>query len=95
VVPSKLLTIMAAGRPVLASMPLAGDAPRIIEESGAGIACEAGDARGLADAVLYLKENRDAAAGMAMNGRRFAEEHFSREACVREFERVFAQTAAR
>lgn len=95
VVPSKLLTIMAAGRPVLASMPLAGDAPRIIEESGAGIACEAGDARSLADAVLYLKKNHDAAAGMAMNGRRFAEEHFSREACVREFERVFAQTAAR
>ena len=95
VVPSKLLTIMAAGRPVLASMPLAGDAPRIIEESGAGIACEAGDARSLADAVLYLKKNRDVAAGMAKNGRRFAEEHFSREACVREFERVFAQTAAR
>lgn len=95
VVPSKLLTILAAGRPVLASMPLAGDAPRIIEESGAGIACEAGDARSLADAILYLKKNRDAAVGMAKNGRHFAEQHFSREACVREFERVFAQTAAR
>ena len=95
VVPSKLLTIMAAGRPVLASMPLAGDAPRLIEESGAGIACQAGDARSLADAVLYLKKNRDAGAAMAKNGRRFAEQHFSREACVRGFERVFRENAAR
>jgi glycosyltransferase involved in cell wall biosynthesis len=95
VVPSKLLTIMAAGRPVLASMPLAGDAPRIIAESGAGIACEAGNARGLADAILYLKKNRETADRMAENGRRFAEQHFSRKACVREFERVFELTLKR
>lgn len=95
VVPSKLLTIMAAERPVLASMPLAGDAPRLIEESGAGIACEAGDARSLADAVLYLTRNRNTAAKMARNGRRFAEQHFSRTACVRQFEKVFEETAAR
>ena len=95
VVPSKLLTIMAAGRPVLASMPLTGDAPRIIAESGAGITCDAGDARKLADAVLYLKTNRDTARTMAKNGRQFAEQHFSREACVREFERVVELTVAR
>jgi glycosyltransferase involved in cell wall biosynthesis len=94
-VPSKLMTIMAAGRPVLASMPLSGDAPRIVEESGAGIACQAGDARSLANAVLYLKRNPGAAATMARNGRVFAERHFSRNSCVREFERVFEQTAGR
>lgn len=95
VVPSKLLTIMAAGRPVLASMPLAGDAPRIIKESGAGIACEAGDPRGLADAVLHLKKNREVASHMAQNGRRFALQHYSREACVRKFERVFKHTVGK
>jgi len=93
-VPSKLMTIMAAGRPVLASMPLGGDAPRIVEESGAGIACQAGDARSLADAVLYLKRNPGAAATMGRNGRFFAERHFSRNSCIREIERVFEQTAA-
>lgn len=94
-VPSKLLTIMAAARPVLASMPLAGDAPLIIAQSACGIACEAGDARGLADAVLYLKNHGDAAAEMARNGRRFAENQFSRALCVSAFERVFEGIAAR
>ena len=36
VVPSKILSIMAAGRPVLASLPLDGDAPRLIAEAGCG-----------------------------------------------------------
>jgi colanic acid biosynthesis glycosyl transferase WcaI len=86
---------MAAGRPVLASMPLAGDAPRIIKESGAGIACEAGDPRGLADAVLHLKNNSDVASHMAQNGRSFVVKHYSREPCVRRFERVFEDTAGK
>jgi glycosyltransferase involved in cell wall biosynthesis len=76
-------------------MPLAGDAPRIIKESGAGIACEAGDPRGLADAVLHLKKNREVASHMAQNGRRFALQHYSREACVRKFERVFKHTVGK
>jgi glycosyltransferase involved in cell wall biosynthesis len=95
VVPSKLLTIMAAERPVLASLPLAGDAPAIIAQSGCGIACPAGDARSLADAVLYLRRNRSAALEMAQNGRRFVEAHFSRVECVRKFERLFAEIVRR
>jgi len=95
VVPSKLLTIMAAERPVLASMPLAGDAPLIITQSGCGIACPAGDARSLADAVLYLRRNRTGALEMARNGRRFVEANFSRVECVRKFERLFAEISRR
>ena len=36
-VPSKINTIMAAGRPILASIPLHGDAPRLIQAAEAGI----------------------------------------------------------
>ncbi|MBI3680406.1 MAG: glycosyltransferase family 4 protein [Acidobacteria bacterium] len=91
VVPSKLLTIMAAERPVLASLPLFGDAPQIISESGCGITCPAGDAKALAQAVLFLKNQRTVASEMARRGRRFAEANFSRVACVRRFERVFQE----
>jgi glycosyltransferase involved in cell wall biosynthesis len=93
VVPSKLLTIMAAERPVLASLPLTGDAPRIISDSGCGIAVEGGDARGLAEAALALKRDPALAGRMARNGRRTAETEFSREACIRRFETVFQGTA--
>jgi len=95
VVPSKLLTIMAAERPVLSSMPVDGDAPRIVTESGGGIVCRPGDARSLADAVLYLERNRAAALEMARKGRRFVEAHFSRLECVRQFERLFAEISRR
>jgi len=95
VVPSKLLTIMAAERPVLSSMPVDGDAPRIVAQSGGGIVCAPGDARSLADAVLYLERNRAAGLEMARKGRRFVEAHFSRLECVRQFERVFDEISRR
>ena len=46
VVPSKILSIMAAGRPVLASLPLDGDAPRLIAEAQCGRAIAPSDPGG-------------------------------------------------
>lgn len=88
VVPSKLLTIMAAARPVLASMPLGGDAPKIVTEARAGIVCAAGDAPALADAVRLLKRDPKRAATFGQSGREYAIRLFSRPACVRRFEQV-------
>jgi len=93
VVPSKLLTIMAAARPVLASMPLAGDAPKIVTDSCAGIVAPAGDAAALADAVRSMKNDPARAAAFGANGREYAIRCFSRPACVRQFERVLWQIA--
>ena len=88
VVPSKLLTIMAAARPVLASMPLGGDAPKIVTEARAGIVSPAGDAPALADAVRLLKRDPKRAATFGQSGREYAIRLFSRPACVRQFEQV-------
>jgi glycosyltransferase involved in cell wall biosynthesis len=87
-VPSKIPTIMAAGRPIAASMPLAGDAPQLISAAGAGLVTNAGDAGGLAQSVRALAADRARAAEMGMSGRAYVEAHLSRQACVRRAEAV-------
>ena len=50
--PSKLQANLAAGRPVIGAV--AGDAARVIHESGAGMAVSPGDSEALASAVVAL-----------------------------------------
>ena len=87
-VPSKMATIMAAGRPVLASLPTA-DASKLVNEARAGLVVPPGDARALAGAVLQLLQDPDGAQKMGRSGRVYAEEHLSREACVGQLEDLF------
>ncbi len=87
-VPSKMATIMAAGRPVLASLPTA-DASKLVNEARAGLVVPPGNARALAGAVLQLLQDPDGAQKMGRSGRVYAEEHLSREACVGQLEDLF------
>jgi len=95
VVPSKLLNIMASGRPVVANVPPEGDAARIIREANCGLALEAGDARGLAEAILKLYRDPHLADELGRNGRRHAEARFSREVCVKQYEALFRDLVGR
>jgi glycosyltransferase involved in cell wall biosynthesis len=51
-VPSKVQSYLAAGRPIVAALD--GEGARVVREAGAGIACPAGDATALAQAVRTL-----------------------------------------
>ncbi len=95
VVPSKLLSIMAAGRPVVASLPLEGDAPRLIEEAGAGLCVGPNDPEALAGALLRLYGDEGLRQQCGSNGRRYAETHFSRATCIDQYEQIFAHLAWR
>lgn len=94
-VPSKLMNIMAAGRPVVASLPLDGDAPKIVAEANCGVCVEAGDAAGLAEAILKLYRNPQQAREMGHRGRLYAEQHFSRESCIARYEQLFRELSER
>jgi colanic acid biosynthesis glycosyl transferase WcaI len=87
-VPSKLMTIMAAARPLIACLPpVAGkDAGRCISEAGCGVVVPAGDASALARAVLQLRHNDDCTKMMGRRGRAYAESHFSRSTCLSTLE---------
>lgn len=90
VIPSKILTIMAAARPVVAAMP-PGDAPRLVSEAQSGPVVPAGDAQALASAIVSLMQDREAAREMGANGRRYVEKHLSREVCVGQVEDLLQQ----
>jgi colanic acid biosynthesis glycosyl transferase WcaI len=91
VVPSKILSIMAAGRPVVASMPLEGDAPTIIRDAECGVCLAPEQPELLAAAIRSLFSRENGIAEYGRNGRRYAEQHFSLEACASRYEALFQQ----
>jgi colanic acid biosynthesis glycosyl transferase WcaI len=91
VIPSKILSIMAAGRPVLAGIPLKGDAPKLIEEAQCGLCVEPENPEALAQAILQLYHNPELREFYGRNGRQYAEDHLSREACVAKYEALFQE----
>jgi glycosyltransferase involved in cell wall biosynthesis len=88
VVPSKLINIMAAGRPVIASLPSESDARFIIAAAGSGIVIDAGDAEGLAGAIRRLATHPELAERYGRRGRAFVESNFSQSICTRNMETV-------
>lgn len=89
-VPSKIATIMAAGRPVVACFPQ-GDATRIVREAECGRVVPAGNAAALAQAIDGLRWDRVARERMGAAGRQFVEKNFSRETAAAGFEACLLQ----
>ena len=69
-VPSKLIDVMAVGRPVIVSA--SGESARILEEAGAGVVAAPEDPDDLARSVRWLREHPDEAAAMGRRGREYA-----------------------
>ena len=89
VVPSKILSIMASGRPVLAAMDLSGDAPRLIEEAQCGVCVQAGDLEGFTAALRKLASDRQLRLQMGQRGRSYAVRHLSVDAAAARYEKLF------
>ncbi|MBI3790819.1 MAG: glycosyltransferase family 4 protein [Gemmatimonadetes bacterium] len=80
-IPGKLQAYLAAGVPILGMLD--GEGARVIEQSGAGFVCRAGDAAGLADAVSRMAALPPAErAAMGARGRAFAAAEFDRERLI-------------
>jgi glycosyltransferase involved in cell wall biosynthesis len=86
VVPSKLYSILAAGRPILAVAPPESDAARIVVESGCGVAADPDNPAAVAAAI---RELRAQPARLAEMGRR-ARETATKYARVDELQRFVA-----
>lgn len=89
VVPSKILSMMAAARPVLASIPLDGDAPKLIEDAKCGICIGPENPEELAEKIAYLSENRELCKKFGEQGREYVVEHLSLNKRVEDIERMF------
>jgi colanic acid biosynthesis glycosyl transferase WcaI len=93
--PSKVLTILAAARPVLASLGAETEVARVLSESGGALVLEPEDPKALADAVLSTRENPFVLHRMAVSGRAYAQSRWSRDVALSRMEQQLTSIAAR
>lgn len=92
-IPGKVQAYLASGRPLLGMIN--GEAARVIKESGAGLVCNSGDSRGLAEITRTLAEaTNEQRVTMAQAGRRYYEESYTKETLMRRLENLM-HTATR
>ncbi|PNS00562.1 glycosyl transferase family 1 [Petrotoga miotherma DSM 10691] len=90
-IPSKILSIMSAGIPIIASMNLNGDAPKLIEKANAGYAVPAGDYKSMSKKILLLFKNKELKEELGKNGRKYIEEHLSVKTAADKYEKLFQE----
>lgn len=90
-VPSKIYSILAAGRPFVASVDQGTEIDRIAQQSGAGLAVPPDDADAFTGALRRLLDDRVAAAQMGRDGRRWVEGWASPDAVAEMYAALFAE----
>ena len=75
--PNKVFDYMAAGRPVV--LAIDGVIREVVESARCGVFVEPGNARAMADAICGLAEDPTGSREVGLRGRKYLEEHFSRE----------------
>ena len=89
-VPSKVLSYLCAGRPLLAALPRDNLAARVVEESGAGILVEPDDADGFVDGARRLLADAKLQEKLGTAARTYAESTFDIGPIADRFEEVIA-----
>jgi colanic acid biosynthesis glycosyl transferase WcaI len=95
VIPSKLFTYMASGRPIIAAVSASSQAANCVRRAGSGIAVPAEQPAALAEAILKLKQDRQLAEMLGSQGRNFVVENCDRNQILRRYEDIFLAFAKR
>lgn len=88
-VPSKTYSILAAGRPFVASVDPGSEVAVLADRSGAGVPVAPDDPESFTKAIKRLLEHPDEARSMGDRGRRFIEGWASPAAVARAYEELF------
>jgi putative colanic acid biosynthesis glycosyltransferase WcaI len=86
--PSKSFSILASGRPLVASVDENSDSARLVERSGAGICISPEDPAALARAIMELYKDPQWRKQLGQNGREYALKYHSPPAAAERFERL-------
>jgi glycosyltransferase involved in cell wall biosynthesis len=89
-VPSKVLSYLCAGRPILGAIPAENLAARIITGSGAGIVVDPNSTDAFVAEAAALSANPGLRRDFGARARQYAETQFDIETITDKFERVFA-----
>ena len=94
-VPSKTYSILAAGRPVVASVDEGTEVARVVERAGAGLAVPPDDPGAFTAAITKLLDAPEQAAEMGRSARSFVERWASPAAVAERYEALFDELRAR
>lgn len=95
VAPSKLLSYMAAGRPVVAAVNEHSVAARLVRESGGGVVVPAEDPPALALALEHLSNDPDMRSALGRAGREYVERTFDKGPLMVQWERLLVSLSQR
>jgi colanic acid biosynthesis glycosyl transferase WcaI len=91
VIPSKLLTYMAAGRAVLAAVSERSETARHVRRANCGVVAPAENPRALVDAACALRSAPAFCQRLGKNGRAYAEANFTKNSVLQRYDEFFAQ----
>jgi colanic acid biosynthesis glycosyl transferase WcaI len=91
VIPSKLLTYMAAGRPIVAAVHPGSEAAKYIQRAQCGLVVQPESPGELADAICQIRSDPERADRLGRSARVFAEENFARDRVLRWYEEFFSR----
>ncbi len=94
-VPSKTYSILAAGRPIVASIDEGTEVARVVEEAGAGLAVPPDDPDAFTHALATLLDDQARSRAMGAAGRAFVERWVSPAAVAERYEALFDELVAR
>ena len=89
VIPSKLLTYMASGQPVLCAASVDSVASRLIREAQCGMVVKPDDPAALLEGALALRTDASLNLKMGANGRRYAERNYNRARVLDSYDQFF------
>lgn len=92
-VPSKILSYLCAGRPIVLAAPKENLAARILTETGAGVVVEPEDVEGFVKAARSLQTEPTAATYNGIIGRDYAQENFDLSKVAARFEAAFSKVS--
>ncbi len=90
--PSKTWTIMACGRPVIASFDK-GQLEKILVKENTGCFSDAGDVESFVEKICFLEKNRQHCLKMGFNGRQYVEKHLSRKEATGRIIKIMKQVS--
>jgi len=89
VIPCKLLTYMAAGRPIVAAVNENSEAARVIRRAQCGVIVPAEDPEALSTAMLALQSDPELRRELGANARLYAEMHFTKASVLEAYDEFF------
>jgi glycosyltransferase involved in cell wall biosynthesis len=93
-VPSKVLSYLAAGRPILLAVPVENLAARTVLRAQAGLVVPPGDHAGLVHALGQILDDNTRRERLGRNARLHAERAFDIETIGDKFERLWSDLGA-